>query len=329
MSVVESHHNSAFDGDSPPVVHLTLRPRQPSAPCALGAMVSVLDAGNSKPALSMLGADILGTGLNARRYGIKFDGQDEQEQAKEAGRPKSRRGKRGVAATALRPERQRFPTSSHPVAPVTQTTIHASPGLAHQPLATDVPTQTLHGIAGLTQDAYGRIYWRGTVVDCLWPMPERQERRTAFLLAQRCKTLENKGFAVTARALYDKRLFDAPARTKWQTLLYTVYAVMHDQEVPKWIVLAQSHRAATALCRSPREGLQYRVYVSENHHSAASVACKSLTSAGLALSGSRGSSFAMDHEDLMQAVGLLGITPQDVAFALSAAESSAPNNVAA
>ena len=59
------------------------------------------------------------------------------------------------------------------------------------------------------------------------------------------------------------------------------------------------------------------------------MACKSLTSEGLALSGSRGSSLAMDHEDLMQAVGLLGITPQDVAFALSAAESSAPNNVAA
>lgn len=272
-------------------------------------MASIIQTGATPTAKMVVKSNAT---ITARRHSIAT--AEDEDEADASGHPVIKRRRRGTSPVG-RPARAT--SAAAPFDPATQprsVTIKGSepPSPGAQPGHEGLPTEPLHGIGGLSKDAYGRVYWRGRVVDCLGRMSGERELATALSIAKRCLVLESKGFPVNASTLHNQRLYDAPDHSQWYRLLVSVHAVMYRNDQPQWLVLTASHHAAVALRHYPREGLKYKVYVSDSHHPASVMACRDLASQGLNYVGQHGHSMSMPYRELMLEVGRLGISHKEV-----------------
>lgn len=85
-------------------------------------------------------------------------------------------------------------------------------------------TRWFHGIAHLTRNHQGYVYWKGIEVEHYSFRDTAAEREAALRLAERCLLLEHIGFAVTSRTVLSPDCYGAAVGTVWQTALSRYYA---------------------------------------------------------------------------------------------------------
>ena len=83
--------------------------------------------------------------------------------------------------------------------------------------------QVLHGLANLSKDGIGNVYWKGSLVERYSFSDEIKEKEAATRLAERCALLESKGFPVTSRTVLWKMFLEAPVNTPWIELMQRIY----------------------------------------------------------------------------------------------------------
>lgn len=95
------------------------------------------------------------------------------------------------------------------------------------------------GVQHLTQDHQGYVYWRGRHVEHYSYTDFEQKREAAERLAQRCLSLEAKGFPVNARTAICSIMEEAPADTPWLEALTCFYAFFHKDDAVRVVFFKQ------------------------------------------------------------------------------------------
>jgi hypothetical protein len=87
------------------------------------------------------------------------------------------------------------------------------------------PGDSLFGIAHLTRDGAGYVYWKGRSVEHYSHTDREAMQQAAQRLANRCMHLEANGFPVTGRSVTEPIFQQAPAATPWLEAMNRFYAL--------------------------------------------------------------------------------------------------------
>ncbi|WP_165989569.1 hypothetical protein [Caballeronia sp. SBC1] len=87
-----------------------------------------------------------------------------------------------------------------------------------------------HDIEHLTRDHQGYVFWKGRQIEHYSHSDPAESRRDALELAERCRTLESKGFRVSGGALSRICMLQAPADTPWLLALQRYYCFFEPSE---------------------------------------------------------------------------------------------------
>jgi hypothetical protein len=104
-----------------------------------------------------------------------------------------------------------------------------------------------HHIEHLTQDHEGYVYWKGRHVEHYSFSDGVREKAAAEKLALACRTLELKGFPVTARNAAEDACLEAPADTPWKLALQNYYSFFENKEQVVGIFYHRQARTAGAV----------------------------------------------------------------------------------
>ncbi len=170
----------------------------------------------------------------------------------------------------------------------------------------------LHGIEHLTKNDRGYVFWKGIEVEHYSFTDPVAEKSAALALAQRCLTIESKGFPVNCRSVLDQKFLDAPEDTPWLPLLLRLYSICLENGKARWLILSKSDGHAVAITKTAGT-LETRHYGPETDGSASYTAFHALELEGSA----PGSIFTSTYESLIAAVQAGGFTPADIEQALA------------
>lgn len=171
----------------------------------------------------------------------------------------------------------------------------------------------LHGIEHLTKNGQGYVYWKGIEVEHYCFTDPVAEKNDALALAQRCLTIESKGFPVNCRSVLDQTFRDAPSGTPWLSLLFCLYSIFLVDGKAIWLILSKPGEHAVAITKTAAGTLETRHFGPETDGSGCYTAFHALQSEGFAT----GSIFTRTYESLIAAVQAGGFTPADIEQALA------------
>lgn len=171
----------------------------------------------------------------------------------------------------------------------------------------------LHGIEHLTKNDQGYVYWKGIEVEHYSFTDPIAEKSAALALAQRCLTIESKGFPVNCRSVLDQKFLDAPEGTPWLPLLLRLYSICLADGKARWLFLSKPGEHAVAITKTAAGTLETRHYGPETDGSGCYTAFHALEREGSA----PGSIFTSTYESLIAAVQAGGFTPADIEQALA------------
>ena len=169
--------------------------------------------------------------------------------------------------------------------------------------------QVLHGLANLSKDGIGNVYWKGSLVERYSFSDEIKEKEAATRLAVRCALLESKGFPVTSRTVLWKMFLEAPVNTPWIELMQRIYAIVFVGQLPCWLILTTSQHGAVAIGKEPNGELKRSFYDQFAEETGCDRAYRALKKLG----GVIVSPLGMSYERLLVRLNEMGITPEDVA----------------
>jgi hypothetical protein len=128
---------------------------------------------------------------------------------------------------------------------LTEAGLEALERLRRQVAAGEYQRRWFHGIEHLTQDHHGYVLWKGTEIEHYSFSDAAREKEAATALAERCRSVEARGFPVNGRTTCTFSAFvDAPAGTPWvDAMLKSYTAFAHPSGAVKWLILSVGNDA--------------------------------------------------------------------------------------
>lgn len=179
----------------------------------------------------------------------------------------------------------------------------------------------LHGVAHLTKDHLGYVLWRNKGVEHFSFSDPQAEKAAAIDLAERCLSVESRGFPVNGRTISSFSPFvDAPADTPWLQTMLRYYTVFERDGKCRWLVLNLDEGAVAmsvldrrdtdelVLPASSQGEIMTRYALSDEFHGGAYTMFHALQAEGLKSNGDRLHTYA----GFIGCMNEAGITPEAV-----------------
>lgn len=164
----------------------------------------------------------------------------------------------------------------------------------------------LCGVANLTRDHEGYVYWRGRRVEHFSHRTYDAMRRAAVELAENCLLLESRGFPVNSRTATCPVLRTAPAGTPWLEALCNYYAFFRKGDAVR-VVFYRCNKARDAVALEKRDGVVEGQVYEDGYEAYHGTIAQGYESAGCNLS----------YEGVMELLERSGLTPEDIHIALN------------
>ena len=113
---------------------------------------------------------------------------------------------------------------------------------------------SLFGIAHLTRDSAGYVYWRGKHVEHYSHQSQDAMHEAALRLAKACESLEQRGFDVNSRTAICQLHAQAPADTPWKEALGRFYSLFESGNRRVAILYRYAEPDVTVLERDAQSG---------------------------------------------------------------------------